>query len=106
MTRSSKPVDATLYLQVEPEWGSAFGIDRDDGERPLRGAKAVRMTQSRPREPLGGAVLVKITVRLPASAFYPLRPEAVVVIPEGYTETTPLEVLAVDPHEPPEPAEQ
>ena len=90
-----KHVDATFYVQVEPEW-STYPVH---GEKTLRGAKAARLTQTRPGKPVGGTVLVKLTVRLPAGAFLPLRPEAVVVIPEGLTEVQPVEVIAEDPHQ-------
>lgn len=85
--------DATFYAQVEPEWGHAYG----DHEPPLRRVKVVRMTQTKPGRPLGGTVMVKLTLRIPESAFRPLRPEAVVVIPEDSTVAQPIEVEAVDP---------
>jgi hypothetical protein len=89
----SRNVDATFYAQVEPEWGWASG----GKDKPLRGAKVVRITQKKPDKPASGTVLVKLTLRLPNSAFLPLRPEAVVVVPEGMAVTTPLEVIAEDP---------
>lgn len=85
--------DATFYAQVEPEWGHAY-LDNDP---PLRRVKVVRMTQSKPSRPIGGTVMVKLTLRIPESAFRPLRPEAVVVIPEDSTVVQPIEVEAVDP---------
>lgn len=81
-------VDATFYVQVEPEW---FTSSR------LRGAKAIRLTQSKPNPPKGGTVTCKLTVRLPSSAFLPLRPEAVIVVPEGMVIENPIEVEAVNP---------
>lgn len=87
-------VDATFYAQVEPDWS---GYTTGAGDRVLRGAKAVAITQKRPSRPKSGSVLVKLTVRIPAAAFLPLRPEAIVVIPEGMTVTTPVEVVAEDP---------
>jgi hypothetical protein len=90
-------VDATFYAQVEPEWSSYV---QADGQRRLKGAKVMRITQSRPARPVGGTVLVKLTLRLPTGAFLPLRPEAVVVIPDSLTEANPVEVIAEDPHRP------
>lgn len=87
-------VDATFYAQVEPEWSHWTSAD---GERRLNGAKVVTTTQKRPQRPRSGTVLVKLTVRVPAGAFLPLRPEAVVVIPDDMTVTTPIEVEAEDP---------
>lgn len=95
MSRSTGHVDATFYAQVQPEWGYAsYAGD----ERPIRTAKVVGITQKRPDRPKSGTVLVKLTLRIPAAAFYPLRPEAVVIVPESMTETTPVEVVADDPH--------
>lgn len=91
---SGATVDATFYAQVEPIWSSY--IPRD-GERSLNGARVITITQAKPKRPKGGTVLVKLTLRLPASAFLPLRPEAIVVVPEALTEGVPLEVIAEDP---------
>ncbi len=88
-----KNVDATFYAQVEPEWGYAYG----GGEPPLRGAKVLRVTQKRPTRQASGTVLVKLTLRIPEGAFRPLRPEAVVVIPESMAVAQPIEVEAGDP---------
>lgn len=97
MTTPPKNVDATFYLQVEPDWSSYS--DPMTGEPKLRGAKAKRITLQRPERPGGGTVLVKLTVRLPESAFRPLRPEATIVIPESITLATPIEVVAAHPGE-------
>lgn len=90
----SKHVDVTFYAQVEPEWSNWVS---HDGERSLRGAKVVTITQKKPAKPRGGTVLVKLTVRVPQAAFLPLRPEAIVVIPDEMTATQPVEVVAEDP---------
>lgn len=89
-------VDAEVYLQVDPEWWQYR--DRD-AERAVRGARVVRLTQNRPTKPVPGTVLVKVkvTIRIPKAAFLPLRPEAVVTIPEDMTLTAPIEVEAGDP---------
>jgi hypothetical protein len=88
-------VDATFYAQVAPEW-SRYPVW---GERQVNGAKVTRITQSRPDKPVGGTVLVKLTIRVPKAAFMPLRPEAIVVVPESLTEPQPVEVVAVDPRQ-------
>lgn len=82
-------VDATFYVQVEPEFNYM-------GTQVL-GARAVRLTQKKPDLPKGGTVLTKLTVRIPKSSFMPLRPEAIVVIPEGMAVAHPIEVEAQDP---------
>jgi hypothetical protein len=87
-------IDATFYAQVEPEWSN---YARADGDRSLLGAKVARLTQRRPNPPIGGTVTVKLTLRLPASAFKPLKPEAVVIVPESSAQANPIEVVAEDP---------
>lgn len=85
--------DATFYAQVEPVWSRW----RTNGEHTVQGAKVVRLTQAKPAKQMGGTVLVKLTLRIPEAAFLPLRPEAVVVIPEDMAAVQPIEIEAVDP---------
>jgi len=89
-----KHVDATFYAQVEPEWSRYRTVG---GEKALEGAKVVTITQRKPSRPRGGTVLVKLTIRVPEAAFLPLRPEAIVVVPEDMTIASPIEVVAEDP---------
>jgi hypothetical protein len=85
-----KTLDATFYVQIEPEF-----VGR---ENPwVRAIKAVGLTQKRPQRQRPGTVMVKLTVRVPTAAFMPLRPEAIVVVPEDMTVTEPLVVEAGDP---------
>lgn len=82
-------VDATFYVQIKPQFFlSGTHVSK---------ASAVVMTQTKPRAPKGGTVMVKLTVRIPESAFLPLRPEAVITIPEGMVLAEPIEVEAEDP---------
>lgn len=86
---------ATVYLQVEPQWSSWKKVD---GEPALDGAKVVAFTLKKPDRPRSGTVTVKLAIVIPAGAFLPLRPEAVVTIPESLTAASlPIEVEAVDP---------
>lgn len=94
MTSQREHVDAITYLQVEPDWGYYV---KKDSPGDVRGARIVRATQKRPDKPIAGTVLVKVTIRVPKAAFLPLRPEAIVVIPEDMTVATPIEVEAGDP---------
>jgi hypothetical protein len=92
---TSKQIDATFYAQVEGKvtqrWSGSEWIEL------VESAKVVAITQNRPGRPKGGTVLVKLTVRIPEAAFLPLRPEAIVVIPEDMTAPYPIEVEAGDP---------
>lgn len=94
----SNHVDAAVYLQIEPEWSDYYRRQgRLDDPNALVGAKGVAITQKKPGKQRPGTVLVKLTVRIPVAAFLPLRPEAVLVIPDDMTTHEPLEVLAEDP---------
>jgi hypothetical protein len=61
-------VQATCYLQIEPEWFYGGATPR------LTGARVVRMTQRRPTcdgnpTPAPSTVIVALTVRVPRSAY-------------------------------------
>lgn len=88
---SDRTVDATFYCQIEPEW-SAHNAEM------VVGAKVARVTRHKPDRPVGGTVTVRLTVRIPAVVFGPLRPD-VVVLPESLAEANPVDVTADDPTE-------
>jgi hypothetical protein len=92
----SETVKATVYLQVAPEW---FRFYSKDDPRGISGAKVVGSTQKRSQAPKPGTVEVKLTVEIPKTAFLPLRPEAIVVVPESLTTPHPIEVEAEDANE-------
>jgi hypothetical protein len=88
--------DATFYVQIEPVW-SNWRKDKH-GDKALESIKAIAITQQRPKSQRPGTVLTKLTVRVPEGAFLPLRPEAVVVVPEDMIAAAlPIEVEAGDP---------
>lgn len=86
-------VDATFYVQIAPEYN---GRPRDTAES-VYAARAVAMTQKKPDKPKPGTVMTKLTVRVPKAAFVPLRPEAVIVIPENMLQGEPIQIEAGDP---------
>lgn len=88
--------DATFYVQIEPEWSR---YPSENGDRVIRALKAVGITQRWPSRPRGGTVTAKLTIRIPDAAFLPLRPEAIVVVPEDMVVVNPIEVEAVVPDE-------
>lgn len=90
---------ATFYLQLEAEYGRRYVDPVTGSVETVRAIKAVAITQNRPTKPRPGAVITKLTVEVPDGAFLPLRPEAIIVIPEGMTELAPIEVEAIDPTE-------
>lgn len=89
-------VEATFYVQIEPSW-SHWQTDAD-GEAVLQSASAVRITKTRPGRPKPGTVTAKLTMVLPASAFLPLRPVAVITVPADAVEANPIQV-SVEPVE-------
>lgn len=88
---------ATFYLQLEAVIATKFDFQRREQVEQVQSIKATAITQSRPKKPRSGAVITKLTVEVPDGAFLPLRPEAIIVIPEGMTEQSPIVVEAVDP---------
>lgn len=96
-TKQPSYVDATFYVQMTPEFSRFFSDTA--GNKILEGAKFARATIKAPERQQSGTVLLKLTVSLPAGAFLPLAPEAVVVIPEGMTMTAPVQVVASDPND-------
>lgn len=88
-------LDATFHVQIEPEWSR--WLTTDGGEKIPTGAKMVNATQKRSGAGRPGTVTIKLTVRLPKTAFMPLRPEAVIIVPASMIEATPIEVIAEDP---------
>lgn len=89
---SGRMHDATLYVQLAPEFWT-FASDTK-----VRAIKAVAMTQKRPERPKPGTVTAKLTIRVPETAFLPLQPEAVIVVPEDMVAANlSIEVEAGDP---------
>lgn len=85
---------ATFYVQIEPEF-SDYRKD-PDGEPTVIGAKAKRITQSKPDITLPNAVVVKLSLDIPASAFKPLRPSVEVVIPDTHVQPA-ISIIVEDP---------
>lgn len=96
----SDTIRATVYLQVQPEYTWRAKQQRKfDEPNAIEGAKVVGSTQGRSQKPKPGTVEVKVTIELPKGAFLPLRPEAIVVIPETLTAPHPVRVEAEDANE-------
>jgi len=83
---------ATCYLQVEgkPPGHSSW----DNGTE----ARVRRMTQDSPDTVLPGCIVVKIRVRIPAKAWEPFSPSAVIDVPEELVQHI-VQVEAVDANE-------
>lgn len=90
----SNHIEVPVYLQIRPEFWS-YG-----GEQKVRDASLARATSRKPGKPLGGTLLVRLTLRFPAEAFLPLEPRAVIEIPADRTRAQEIEVIAEDPRFP------
>lgn len=86
----SDTVDATGYIVVEAKRANYGYVGRP---REVREAKLVKVLRSKPAELVGDQVAVKVTIRLPKSAFEALSPEAVIEVPEDLVQK-PVEVTA------------
>lgn len=79
------------YLVLEP-------VRARHGSRPIIGARMSRITQNKPTNLANGAVAVAITVQIPAAAFEPLKPAALIVVPEELVQHE-VTAVASDPDE-------
>lgn len=84
----SGTIDATAYLTLE-------GTRSRYGDKSIRAAKVVRVTQGRPAQVTADQVAIRVTVRLPIAAFDPLRPEALIVVSEDLIQR-PVEIEATE----------
>lgn len=91
--------DAEVWLQVEASFVRRSSFAAGNQEHDVRGLKVVSMTQTRPKLKAGATVAMKVTLRLPDSAFLPLIPEAIIVVPEDMViSDPPIVVDVLDPH--------
>jgi hypothetical protein len=81
-------ITATFWAQVVPSW-STYWIPAT-----LRGIRVAKITQRKPRDPIIGCVLVKLTVKLPVAAFVPPEFEGSLAIEPGHYERVPAVVSA------------
>lgn len=84
---------STVYLQIKPSYFTQWSSSKPQ----VSGMSLVRATATRPRSPVAGTVLVKLTLDIDNAAFLPFEPEAVVHVKPGQTE--PIEVTVNDPDE-------
>lgn len=84
----SETVDALAYLTVE-------GIRSRYGDKSVRTAKVVRVTQGKPASLSGDQIAVRVKIRLPAKAFDPLEPDALIIVPEELIQR-PVEIEATE----------
>lgn len=89
-------VDAAAYLVVEGTRSRYRPVDPENGLRRVDGARIFAMRVGRPTRLERDQVAVKVTVRLPAAAFDPLQPTALITVPEDLIQRGPIEVDAAD----------
>lgn len=96
MTAPDGFVDATAYLVVEGTRRRYGAVNRETGLRPIDNARVAALRIGRPSRLERDQVAVKVTVRLPAAAFDPLQPTALITVPEDLIQRGPIEVDAGD----------
>lgn len=99
MSADNNTVRATAYLRLRPEYRRYYSAAPRDTPDAISGAKVVGATQNKSQHPKPGTVEVKLTIEIPKGAFLPLRPEAIVIVPESMAQPHPLTVEAEDANE-------
>ena len=86
-------MQTTVYMKLKPRWRRNHYMNEDE----LAGFDVDGVNKSRPRRAAGP--VVKLTLSIPDQAFYPLRPEVTIDIPEealDYTATVRVELPDAD----------
>lgn len=99
-TNGVRSVDAVVYLQVLATRCTRYDPKLQRTIEDVKDAKVVGYTQSPPNKPQPGAVVMKVTLRFPVSAFLPLAPSAIIDVPATLANAGQLvEVEAEDPND-------
>lgn len=70
--------ETTVYLTLTPKWNRWTG---PDGHPSLAGIAVENVTKTRPKQARGP--VVKLTLRVPDTAFKPLSPTVVIDVPDS-----------------------
>jgi len=89
-----KNVTGTAYLVIEGERYRYGVTDPITGLKPVNKAKIVAVRQTRPKTLDIDQIVVKVTIQLPAGAFDPIAPQALIVVPDEMIQHD-VEVVAV-----------
>lgn len=76
-----RQVSATFFAIVEPKFGWRFDSQQGQRVECVDSVRVVQILQNRPKSPKG--VCVKLTLRFNEQAFMPLKPAAVIDIPDS-----------------------
>lgn len=88
---------AEFYLVLEGK-RSAYKPKQANGLHPVETARAVSLKANQPKTLGKDQIYMKIRVQVPASAFDPIAPSALIVVPEDLIgKTTEVVVEALDP---------
>lgn len=82
---TSQPKEATAYLQVSRHPSRPWGPE----------SRVVKSTQKRPEIVEPGCIVVKVRLRIPAEAWEPFQPEAIIDVPAELVRH-PIDVTAED----------
>lgn len=92
---------ATTHLILEARRSPYGRNNPETGLKPILAVRVVGSRAGRPERLTRDQIAVKVTVEIPESAFEPLRPTALVVVPESLIHRAPIEVEAADATEEP-----
>ena len=82
--------EATVYLQLQPG-PPGPGRQYDVGNK----ARVAQASSRPPMKPQPGCIVIKLRIRVPAAAWHPITPEAVIDVPAELIQH-PISVEAVD----------
>jgi len=89
-------VEATGYVVVKGKNRRGYPPNPITGLRDVSEVSLSKLTQSRPSKLGVDEVMVRVKIRLPASAFDPLIPDVVITVPEDLIQRGPIVVEAED----------
>lgn len=97
MAAQPPSIDVPFYVQIVPRLAEPGWYRDAEGRRILESATVQRITQERPKNPASGALVAKLTLRIPTRMFLPVQPAAVIELCDGDVAVSPLEATVLDP---------
>lgn len=78
--------ETTVFLQVEATgFTNRYDSQSKSNVPDIRGMRVLAINQKRPEKPKSGCIVVEVKIVMPVAAFLPLKPTAVVDIPDTFT---------------------
>ncbi|WP_291378884.1 hypothetical protein [Demequina sp.] len=93
-------VRADAYTIIRGRRSQYAQRNPETGLKPVNSARIVRVVQNAPVRLDEDEIVVKVAIKLPAAAFDPLLPTAVITVPEDLIQRGPITVEAVEIEDP------